>query len=145
MFDFDPHLKGHYSNSAWTEGKGERRDVIDPSTGKVMGSACMATEAEVALAVDAAAAAQPAWAALTPSTRAGLLSKVADKLEENFADLATMEAVNAGKPIAAVRDDELHGVLDAIRLAAMTARSLPGMAAGEFVEGNTSYLRREAI
>ncbi len=56
-------------------------DRLDPVTGAVASRAAAATPAEALAAVDAAAAAFPAWSALGPNARRGFLNKAADALE----------------------------------------------------------------
>ena len=40
-----------YINGAWHEGAGERRDVVSPINGEVLGQLCMGSAADVDLAV----------------------------------------------------------------------------------------------
>lgn len=61
--------------------------VYDPSTGEVWAEVADASRADAAAAITAAAAAQPAWAALAHSERARLLGKAADVLEARKKDL----------------------------------------------------------
>ncbi|MFH8462438.1 aldehyde dehydrogenase family protein [Streptomyces sp. NPDC017991] len=119
--------------------------VVNPATGRQFGAVAASNPADVALAVAAARKAFPSWAATSPAERCQALHQVADLLQAHFDELAELESVNAGKPISAVRDEELPGVIDAVRLFAATARSLPGIAAAEYVPGNTSFIRREPV
>src|SRR3712207_8431221 len=52
---------------------------------------------------------------------------------------------SAGKPRKAFEDDEIPFIVDNLRFFAGAARCLEGRAAGEYVEGYTSFIRREAI
>ncbi|MFF3940534.1 aldehyde dehydrogenase family protein [Streptomyces phaeofaciens] len=119
--------------------------VVNPATGQQIGAVAASNSADVAHAVTAAGEASWSWAATSPAERYQAIHQVADLLQDHFDELAELEAVNAGKPIAAVRDAELPGVIDAVRLFAATARSLPGIAAAEYVPGNTSFIRREPV
>ena len=56
-----------------------------------------------------------------------------------------LEALNAGKPIEAVKSDEIPVMVDNLRFFAGAARVLEGRAAGEYMEGYTSFTRREAV
>ena len=56
-----------------------------------------------------------------------------------------MEALNAGKPIEAAKNDEIPVMADNLRFFAGAARCLEGRAAGEYMEGYTSFTRREAV
>ena len=143
MIDFSTDLPGHVIDGRWATGHGERLTVFDPSTGRPMGSAFVADDDVVDAAVRSADRARDGWASRTPADRAGVLNELADALEADADQLGELEAVNAGKPLEVVRSEEYAGIIDTVRLAAATARSLPGMAAGEYVDGFTSYLRRE--
>ena len=56
-----------------------------------------------------------------------------------------MEATNAGKPLSAFRDDEIPFMVDNLRFFAGAARCMEGKAAGEYLEGYTSMIRREPV
>ncbi|HEY5841237.1 MAG TPA: aldehyde dehydrogenase family protein, partial [Mycobacterium sp.] len=56
-----------------------------------------------------------------------------------------LETVDAGKPTTVARGDELPGMVAALRHFAGAGRVLSGQAAGDFTEGNTSYVRREPL
>ena len=71
--------------------------------------------------------------------------KLADAIEEHADELAELESDNAGKPINAFRDDEIPFMVDNLRFFAGAARCLEGRAAGEYVRGYTSMIRREPV
>src|SRR6266568_517094 len=73
------------------------------------------------------------------------LLKIADAIEERADEIAQLESANAGKPINAFRDDEIPFMVDNLRFFAGAARCLEGKAAGEYVSGYTSIIRRESI
>ena len=60
-------------------------------------------------------------------------------------DFAALEALNCGKPIHAVRNDELPAIIDCYRFFAGAVRCMPGNAAGEYLAGHTSMIRRDPI
>jgi len=80
-------------------------DSIDPATGKAFAKVARGTAADIDAAVAAASAAQPAWDALGPARRGELLQKLADALGANEAELARIEAQDAGKPVFEAVDD----------------------------------------
>jgi len=63
---------------------GQYFDVITPINGKVFTQAARSTEADIELALDAAHAAAAKWAATPPATRANVLLKIADRIEQNL-------------------------------------------------------------
>ncbi len=124
---------------------GATEEVLNPATAQPVAEAPLSTEADVGRAVAAARAAFGAWSESTPGERSLALLRLADRIEEHGDELADLEAANAGKPRQAVVDDELPFMADNLRFFAGAARNLEGRAAGEYVEGYTSMIRREPI
>jgi betaine-aldehyde dehydrogenase len=124
---------------------GDSDPVLNPATGGELARASRSTPEDVDRAVRAARTAFTGWSRTTPAQRAQALLALAQKVEEHGEELARMEALNAGKPIAAVRNDELPVMADNLRFFAGAARCLEGRAAGEYMEGYTSFTRREAV
>jgi betaine-aldehyde dehydrogenase len=56
-----------------------------------------------------------------------------------------LESENTGKPIAVTTSEEIPPMIDQIRFFAGAARVLEGRAAGEYMQGFTSMIRREPI
>jgi betaine-aldehyde dehydrogenase len=125
--------------------EGETEPILNPATGEVIAHAPLSTEADVDLAVGAARRAYDGWATTTPGERANALLALADAIEEHGEDLAQLEAVNAGKPIGAFREDEIPFMVDNLRFFAGAGRCLEGRAAGEYMAGHTSIIRREPV
>jgi betaine-aldehyde dehydrogenase len=119
--------------------------ILNPATGEELARAPLTPPAEVDRAVRAARGAFAGWSGATPAERAGALLALADLVEEHGEELARIEALNAGKPLEAVRRDELPVMVDNLRFFAGAARCLEGRAAGEYMEGHTSWVRREAV
>ena len=85
------------------------------------------------------------WSNTTPAQRSQALLALGDLVEEHGEEIARLEALNAGKPIEAVTNDEIPVMADNLRFFAGAARCLEGRAAGEYMEGYTSFTRREAV
>jgi betaine-aldehyde dehydrogenase len=126
-------------------GTGDSEAVLNPATGEELARAPITTPQEVDGAVGAARAAFESWSKTTPAQRAEALLGMADVLEEHGDEIARLEALNAGKPIEAVKNDEIAVMVDNLRFFAGAARVLEGRAAGEYMEGYTSFTRREAV
>ncbi|MFI4984490.1 MAG: gamma-aminobutyraldehyde dehydrogenase [Solirubrobacterales bacterium] len=124
---------------------GESEPVLNPATGEGLARAANSTAEDVDHAVSAARRAFEPWSQTTPAERAQALLALAEMVEENAEEIARLEALNAGKPIAAVENDELPVMADNLRFFAGAARCLEGRAAGEYMEGYTSFTRREAV
>jgi len=126
-------------------GTGDHEPVLNPATGEPIAEAPLSSPDDVDRAVAAARAAFPAWASKTPGERAEAILGLANALEERAEELAQLEATNAGKPINAFREDELPFMVDNLRFFAGAGRVLEGRAAGEYLEGHTSIIRREPV
>ncbi len=125
--------------------EGETEAVLNPATGEELARAPRSSAADVDRAVQAARRAFDGWSGTTPAQRAQALLALADLVEEYGEEIARLEALNAGKPIAAVTNDEIPVMADNLRFFAGAARCLEGRAAGEYMEGYTSFTRREAV
>ncbi|MEA2308326.1 MAG: hypothetical protein QOI65_612, partial [Thermoleophilaceae bacterium] len=99
--------------------------VVEPATEATLAEIPRAGIEETDAAVARAKAAFPGWRALAPADRARLLHGLADLLEERAGDLATLEARNAGKPIADARG-EMAMVVDTFRYYAGAPERLLG-------------------
>ena len=124
---------------------GRRADLVDPTTGDVFGSAPLSGQADVDAAYHAAATAFESWRDATPSDRQRAMLRFADAVEARAEDLIAAECQNTGKPIGLTRSEELPPSVDQLRFFAGAARLLEGRAAGEYLAGHTSYVRREPV
>ena len=119
--------------------------ILNPRTGEMILKMPEADMGQIDRAVAAARHAFTAWSRTTPADRAGLLLQIADAVETNGDELAALEALNCGKPIALARGDEIPAVADCFRYFAGAVRNMHGPLAGEYLEGHTSMIRRDAI
>jgi betaine-aldehyde dehydrogenase len=125
--------------------EGATSPVLNPATGQESWQAASSGEVDVDRAVAAARRAFPGWAATTPGERALALLQLADAIEAHGEEIAQLESLNAGKPIEAVKEDELPVWVDNLRFFAGAARTMEGKPAGEYLEGYTSIIRREPV
>src|SRR5947207_6155590 len=131
----------------WTSGTGgEAQEVINPATGKVIAHVPKGSQQDVDRAVAAARKAfDGGWSDSTPRMRSEAMLKLADAIEANGDELARIESENVGKPLAATKSEEIPPIVDCIRFFAGAARILEGKAAGEYMQGLTSMVRREPL
>ena len=122
-----------------------RMDVLNPATGETIATAPASGAEDVDRAVAAAKRAFPGWSSTTPGERALALLRLADAIEADGEQLADLEAANAGKPRHAFLEDEIPFMADNLRFFAGAGRCLEGRAGGEYVEGYTSFVRREPV
>ena len=133
-------------NGKFVIGKGDHKEqILDPATGSVIAEVPEASEQQIVAAVEGAHAAFPAWARVVPRDRAAMLLKLADRVEAEGQEFASLESRNCGKPLAAALNDEIPAVADVFRFFAGAARTQQGLAAGEFLPGYTSMIRRDPI
>src|SRR3954452_20238761 len=125
--------------------EGATDPVLNPATGEEIAHAPASGDQDVQRAVAAARTAFESFQNTTPAQRQDLLLKLADIVEENGGELAPIESANAGKPIHAVKDDEIPAMVDHFRFFAGAARNMEGKPAGEYLEGYTSWVRREPV
>ena len=118
--------------------------VVDPTTGSVIAEVPKAGPIELDAAVTAATDAFPGWAATSPGERAFALLALADAVEAQAEVLGRLESRNVGKPVSAI-PEELAFAVDNLRFFAGGARLLEGRAAGEYLSGYTSMLRRDPV
>ena len=123
---------------------GETMEVLNPATGETIAEVPRGTADDVERAVEAAKGAAPAWGARPPKERMELLLRLADVIDEHADELAKLESLNVGKPMA-IAADEMPFCADNLRFFAGAARTLEGKAAAEYVEGYTSIIRREPL
>ena len=119
--------------------------VLNPATGEQIATAPLSGEQDVDAAVRGGAAgvrrvvarrrrASARWRCCGSPTRS---RSTATRSRE-------LESLNVGKPIEAMRDDEMPFMVDNLRFFAGAARCLEGRAAGEYMEGYTSMIRARA-
>lgn len=132
-------------NGQSVAGEGRAEPVLNPCTGEPLCEVREASADQLRLAVDAASAAFPAWAALTPRERSAFLFRIADAIEAHGDELAMLESLNCGKPLTAARNDEIPAIADVYRFFGGAIRNLGGPLAGEYLPGHTSMIRRDPL
>lgn len=132
-------------NGELVAGQGVAQTVVDPATGNTITSIPEASQEQVIAAVAAADEAFQTYSKTTPAERAEILLNIAECLEQNQDELAELESLDVGKPWPSARDDEMPLTIDVFRFFAGAARTMTGSAAGEYVAGHTSMIRRDPV
>src|SRR6478736_5214573 len=102
---------GHFVGGKEVKGgSGRSGDVFDPNTGEVQAKVAFASKSEVQVAIAAAEAAQPAWAATNPQRRARVLFKFLELVQSEFENLAKLLSAEHGKTVADAKGDIQRGV-----------------------------------
>lgn len=134
----------HYINGSFVEDEqGAELAVVYPATGEVIARLHAATENVVELAVEAARAAQPAWARLKPVERGRILRRAADLLRERNAELARLETLDTGKALQETLVADAPSAADALEFLGGAVASFHG----DFIDlgGPFAYTRHEPL
>ncbi|MEI6363444.1 MAG: aldehyde dehydrogenase [Actinomycetes bacterium] len=118
-----------FINGAYVDAQsGETFESLAPSSGLAIASIAAGDAADIDLAVAAARTAfdSGAWSKAAPSERKTVLLRFADLIEANREELALVEAIDAGKPIADCLNFDVPDVLNTIRWYAEAADKIFG-------------------
>ncbi|UXU73994.1 MULTISPECIES: betaine-aldehyde dehydrogenase [unclassified Paracoccus (in: a-proteobacteria)] len=132
-----------YIAGTHVEGQGPELPVHYPFSGEVIARLHEASPEQVAQATAAAAAAQPAWAALRPVERGRVLIRAAQIIRDRAEELARLETLDTGKPIQETRVADWPSGADALEYFGGLAPTVTGQTiplGGDFV-----YTLREAL
>jgi len=123
---------------------GEYFDVVTPITGKPYTKAARSGAADIELALDAAHKAAEAWGKTAPVERAGILLKIADRIEANLETIATAETIDNGKPIRETMNADIPLSADHFRYFAGCLRAQEGSIC-EIDENTIAYHYHEPL
>jgi len=117
---------GHWIAGQRTPGSGTRKQAVyNPATGAVARQVHLASEADVAAAVAAAKAAQPAWAEVPPIRRARVLNNFLALMNQHRDTLAAMLTAEHGKVFSDAQGEVMRGI-DIIEFACGAPQLLKG-------------------
>jgi aldehyde dehydrogenase len=117
----------NYIGGQWTPPKSGRYfENASPVTGQVLCEIARSDAADIEAALDAAHAAKDSWGKTSVAQRAVILNKIADRMEENLALLATAETWDNGKPIRETTHADLPLAIDHFRYFAGAIRAQEG-------------------
>jgi acyl-CoA reductase-like NAD-dependent aldehyde dehydrogenase len=136
-----------FIDGSWREAAaGRRTEVLDPSTGRVVATVAEAGAADVDTAVAAARLAfdSDAWATLSARERARILHRIADLIRENAEEIARLESLDVGKPIALCLPVDVLTAADQYEYYAGLAHTLDGATRDTAVNA-FAYTRREPL
>ena len=124
--------------------KGQYFDVITPISGKVYTQAARSSAEDIELALDAAHKAADAWGKTSPTDRANILLKIADRIEANLELLAYAETVDNGKAIRETLNADIPLTVDHFRYFAGCVRAQEG-ALSQIDETSVAYHFQEPL
>lgn len=113
----------------WTDAaSGASFDTTDPATGDVITQIAEASPADIDAAVVSARQAleDGPWGRMTGAQRGRILRRLADLIEQHREELVALEALDAGKPLAATRRQDLPAAIDCLEYYAGWADKIAG-------------------
>jgi aldehyde dehydrogenase (NAD+) len=117
-------------DNKWVDSvSGKTFETINPATGERLANVAEADAADVDLAVKAARKAfhsKAPWRRMSAAARGNLLYRLADLIEKNIAELATLESLDNGKPQHVARTADLPLVIACYRYYAGWADKVQG-------------------
>ncbi|CAM02193.1 aldehyde dehydrogenase [Saccharopolyspora erythraea NRRL 2338] len=119
---YDHFIGGEYVAPAG----GEYFENPTPVTGKTFTEIARGTADDVERALDAAEGAAPAWGRTPAAERAGVLLRIADRMEHNLEKLAVAESWENGKPVRETLAADLPLAIDHFRYFAGALRAQEG-------------------
>ncbi len=122
---------------------GERFPTRNPATGAVLANVALAGQSDVDRAVAAARTGQHKWAAMSGTARGRVLQRAADLLRAHREELAELECLDGGKPIAETPEADVDSGADCLEYFAGQAASLTGDY--QEVDGGFYYTRPEPL
>lgn len=138
-----PVLTSHIGGD-WFAASRDLVPVIGSATGEVVARIAEAGLEGVEEAVKAAESGYRVWREMTPAARSRCLVDLAISIESHAQEIAELESRNTGRPIQAALAEVAHAA-DAFRFFGGAARLLEGKAAGEYLPGKTSMIRRDPV
>ena len=124
--------------------KGGYFENISPTTGQVICQIARSQAEDVERAIDAAHAAAPEWGRTSVATRAAILNRVADRMEQFLPFLAAVETYDNGKPIRETNLADLPLAVDHFRYFASCVRAQEG-SLGELDDDTVAYHYHEPL
>ncbi|MGY3061177.1 aldehyde dehydrogenase [Streptomyces sp. TE3672] len=119
---YDHWIGGAYVPPA----RGQYFENPSPINGRPFTEIARGTAEDVELALDAAHAAAPAWGATAAGERAGLLNRIADRMEAHLEELAVAESWDNGKPVRETLAADIPLAIDHFRYFAGALRAQEG-------------------
>src|SRR5690625_2010935 len=119
---YDNYIGGEYVAPV----NGQYFENVTPVTGKVFCEVARSTKEDIELALDAAHKAKKSWGETSPTERANILLKIADRMEENLEKLAVADAWDNGKAVRETLAADIPLAIDHFRYFASAIRAQEG-------------------
>ncbi len=137
---YDHWINGEYVAPS----SGEYFENVSPVNGKVFCEVARGNAADIDKALDAAHAAAPAFGKTSPTERAVMLNKIADRMEQHLEEIAVAECWENGKPVRETLAADIPLAIDHFRYFAGVIRAQEGTM-GELNHDTVSYQFHEPL
>jgi aldehyde dehydrogenase len=136
---------GNFIGGDWVQPvKGQYFENPTPVTGRPFTEVARSTAEDVELALDAAHGAAPAWGRTSPTERASVLFKIADRIEQNLEAIAVADTWDNGKPVRETLAADIPLAVDHFRYFGSCIRAQEGSLA-ELDEETVAYHFHEPL
>ncbi len=135
----------HFINGQWTDSQAsDWQDVINPATSEILASVPLADAAEVTRAIEAAAAAYPAWRRTPPEDRIQPLFKLKMLLEDHLDDIARIITQENGKTFAEAKA-EMRRAIENVEVACGIPMMMQGYNLEDVARGIDETMIRQPL
>jgi len=135
----------NYINGEWVESRArEWVDVVNPATAEILGKVPISDAAEVTRAIDAAAAAYPAWRRTPPEDRIQPLFKLKTLLEEHIDDISRIITQENGKTFTEAKA-EMRRAIENVEVACGIPMMMQGYNLEDVARGIDEMMIRQPL
>jgi malonate-semialdehyde dehydrogenase (acetylating)/methylmalonate-semialdehyde dehydrogenase len=135
----------HYIDGRWVESNAhEWSEIINPATGESLGKVPLSDAGEVTRAIDAAAAAFPAWRRTPPEDRIQPLFKLKNLLEEHVDDISRLITQENGKTFTEAKA-EMRRAIENVEVACGIPTMMQGYNLEDVARGIDEMMIRQPL
>jgi malonate-semialdehyde dehydrogenase (acetylating)/methylmalonate-semialdehyde dehydrogenase len=135
----------NYINGQWQDSTAkEFADVMNPATGETLAQVPLDGEADMASAIESAAAAAPEWRRTPPEDRIQYLFKLKQLFEEHLEDLARFITMENGKTLSEARG-ELRRAIENVEVACGIPTLMQGYNLEDVARGIDEMMIRQPL
>jgi malonate-semialdehyde dehydrogenase (acetylating)/methylmalonate-semialdehyde dehydrogenase len=134
----------NYIDGEWIESEGEKVDVVNPATLKVIAKVPISTKDELNSAVEAAKEAFLDWRKTPPLARTRCLFRLRNIMEERFEEISRIQTMEHGKTIDESRGETRRGI-ENVEVPTGITSLMMGSNLEDIASGIDEYLIRQPL